>query len=207
MENTNELRVPKQARSRETKNKILKTALNLFCQKGFYKTTTNEIAKEANVPIGSVYSYFKNKDNILLEILDEYNEDFINNVFKIVDESENIDITNCDKKILIRNIIRALVETHKKSKALNRELQSLKKSKPEVAAIYDEHEIRVQKMLYNVLNNMKDNLKIEDIEAASLILTDYLGAISDRIVFKKNAIETNRIINSSVEFIYKYLFL
>lgn len=207
MGNTNELRIPKQARSRETKNKILKTALNLFCQKGFYKTTTNEIAKEANVPIGSVYSYFKNKDNILLEILEEYNQNFINNVFKIVDESENIDITNCDKKILIRNILQALIKTHKQSKELNMELQSLKNSKPEVAAIYDEHEIKIQKMLYKVLNDMKDNLKIEDIEAASIILTDYLDAISDRIVFKKNAIETNRIINSSVEFIYKYLFL
>lgn len=207
MGNTNELRIPKQARSRETKNKILKTALNLFCQKGFYKTTTNEIAKEANVPIGSVYSYFKNKDNILLEILEEYNENFVNNVFKIVDESENIDITNCDKKILIRNILQALIKTHKQSKELNMELQSLKNSKPEVAAIYDEHEIKIQKMLYKVLNDMKDNLKIEDIEAASIILTDYLDAISDRIVFKKNAIETNRIINSSVEFIYKYLFL
>ncbi|WP_329886931.1 TetR/AcrR family transcriptional regulator [Pseudoramibacter faecis] len=53
-------RIPKQKRSIARKRLIKKTALRLFSEKGYSNVSTNEIAKAANVSIGSLYSYFPN---------------------------------------------------------------------------------------------------------------------------------------------------
>ena len=74
MENSNSRRKPKQARSQERFDKILDTAANLFAKKGFEATTTNEIAKEAAISIGSVYQYFDDKKGIAEALTARYVE-------------------------------------------------------------------------------------------------------------------------------------
>ena len=39
-----ETRQPRQTRSQATKEKILESAYKLFCERGYYQTTTNHIA-------------------------------------------------------------------------------------------------------------------------------------------------------------------
>lgn len=55
------VRIPKQKRSIEIKNKIKRTAQELFSEKGYYNTSSNDIVKAAGVSIGAFYSYFKDK--------------------------------------------------------------------------------------------------------------------------------------------------
>ena len=52
-------RVPTQKRSIEKREKIIKAGFDLFCEKGYYKTNTAEIAKYAGVSTGALYSYFE----------------------------------------------------------------------------------------------------------------------------------------------------
>lgn len=59
------LHPPKQQRSIEKREHIKKTALDLFSTKGYHKTTTNEIAKQAGIPVGSFYTYFQDKTALL----------------------------------------------------------------------------------------------------------------------------------------------
>ena len=51
--------------------KILKAAIKVFAEKGFYNSRVSEIAKEANVADGTIYLYFKNKDDILISLFEE----------------------------------------------------------------------------------------------------------------------------------------
>ncbi len=48
---------------------ILRTAAQLFNQRGFYATSLNDLAKLLNVTKPSLYYYVKSKDDILLQIL------------------------------------------------------------------------------------------------------------------------------------------
>ncbi len=62
---------PKSAGKREmnkeqTKERILKAALDLFQKKGFYKTTTKEISKKAKIAEGTLFNYFKTKEDLAL---------------------------------------------------------------------------------------------------------------------------------------------
>jgi len=46
------------------KDEILKAALKLFAQKGYYQTSISEIAEAAEFSIGTLYGFFKNKEEL-----------------------------------------------------------------------------------------------------------------------------------------------
>lgn len=50
---------------------ILAVAERLFAREGYHKTSMERIADEAEVSVGTVYFYFKNKEDLLLQLLDQ----------------------------------------------------------------------------------------------------------------------------------------
>ena len=64
-----DIRVPKQQRSIEKKQRIKDTAVKLMSEKGYHSTSSNEIAKEADVSIGTFYSYFSDKKALYTELV------------------------------------------------------------------------------------------------------------------------------------------
>ena len=50
---------------------ILDSATEVFAKTGFYKAKAIEIAHKANIAVGTIYNYFKNKDDILIAIFEE----------------------------------------------------------------------------------------------------------------------------------------
>lgn len=67
-------RKPRQARSQERVNRILDAAEGLFASHGYAATTTNAIAAQAQVPIGSLYQFFPDKAAILQALALRYAE-------------------------------------------------------------------------------------------------------------------------------------
>lgn len=54
---------------------LIQTALKLFSEKGYDKTSIRSIATEAGVSLGLMYNYFSGKEELLLEIFRRGNED------------------------------------------------------------------------------------------------------------------------------------
>jgi AcrR family transcriptional regulator len=67
-------RKPRQARSQERVNRILDVAEALFVTQGYSATTTNAIAAQAQVPIGSLYQFFPDKSAIVHALAQRYAE-------------------------------------------------------------------------------------------------------------------------------------
>jgi AcrR family transcriptional regulator len=67
-------RIPQQARSRKRWDAILNAAERLLAKEGYDNVTTNAIAAEAGVSIGSLYQYFGNKEGIVRTIAERYLE-------------------------------------------------------------------------------------------------------------------------------------
>lgn len=55
----------------EKRRRILDGALKAFARKGFYNTKVSEIAAEAGVADGTIYLYFKNKDDLLISLFED----------------------------------------------------------------------------------------------------------------------------------------
>ena len=52
-------------------DQIIEAAVKVFAKKGFYNAKVSEIAREASVADGTIYLYFKNKDDILISLFEE----------------------------------------------------------------------------------------------------------------------------------------
>jgi len=50
----------------DKKQLILGTALKLFVEAGFHGTATSKIAAEANVANGTLFNYFRTKEELIL---------------------------------------------------------------------------------------------------------------------------------------------
>ena len=61
----------------EKKGKIIYAALKVFSKKGVSFTTISDIAKEADIGKGTVYEYFKSKDEIIMSVFRSFLDDGI----------------------------------------------------------------------------------------------------------------------------------
>lgn len=53
------------------RERILQAAIRIFSQKGFFNSRISEIAQAAGVADGTIYLYFKNKDDLLISLFEE----------------------------------------------------------------------------------------------------------------------------------------
>ena len=199
-----QVREPQQSRSIQMKERILKTALKLFCKKGFYRTTTNEIAQAAGVSVASLYAYFKDRDAIFFEILDRYHQQFVTLHAEAIGQ---LNADRMDKKEWLSGLVVGLVRIHEHSKEFNRELKVLYYSNPKVAAIMDKQDEETRQMIMGYLQSWKEGLDAKDLEVTALICFDFISAIVDRIVFGGKTINRERILQTSVDALSGFLML
>ena len=64
-------REPQQARGHATRSAIFEAAAELFERKGYSGTNTKEIAERAEIGVGTLYFYFRDKRQILVTMLAE----------------------------------------------------------------------------------------------------------------------------------------
>lgn len=202
MESNQATRQPKQMRSLKTKEKIRNVAYQLFCEKGYFKTTTNEIAKVAEVSIGSLYFYYRDKDMILVEILDRYNESFLKVHESMKDQLESY---REDPRLWITGFMKEMIKSHRASEEFNKELKILSHSMPEVSAVMEKQQETVRQMTLDYLKAFYDMLRVKDLEAASIVVVNIMNSLVDQIVFQDNSVEDSRIIKEGVDAIHQYL--
>ena len=117
----NEVRQPRQERSIEKKNRIIKAGYELFSEVGYYGTNTAEIAKRAGVSTGIVYGYFQDKRDILICALEVY----IDTVFDpLLREFDKI-TAPVDFSVILPKFIDLTIKTHKKHAKMHEALHSL----------------------------------------------------------------------------------
>ncbi|MGY2005344.1 TetR/AcrR family transcriptional regulator [Nocardia gipuzkoensis] len=111
-------RRPTQERAKATREHILDTAARLFGERGIADTSTNRIAVEAGVSIGTVYRYFADRavlvEELLERLLETIERRFTQQVFHLSEKSVQqivIDILQVITAELVANaqLVRALV--------------------------------------------------------------------------------------------------
>ncbi|MEN8246210.1 MAG: TetR/AcrR family transcriptional regulator [Thermodesulfobacteriota bacterium] len=59
--------INKRRRPNDKYQRILEAAIKVFAEQGFFQSTIAQVAREAGVADGTIYLYFKNKDDILVQ--------------------------------------------------------------------------------------------------------------------------------------------
>ena len=88
------------------RERILRAAIKIFSQKGFFNSKVSEIARAAGVADGTIYLYFKNKDDLLISLFEEKMGEVVTDVR---DKIANGDAPLTRLKIFIENHMDLLV--------------------------------------------------------------------------------------------------
>ncbi len=75
----------------DKRDRILKAAIQVFAKNGFYATRVSEIAKAAGVADGTIYLYFKNKDDVLITIFEEGIEQLLTILREVAESNDTFE--------------------------------------------------------------------------------------------------------------------
>lgn len=89
----------------EKRNEIARASIDLFSEKGIAQTSMDEIAKSAGIAKGTIYLYFKNKEEIMFAIWDmlsqQHDEAYARRITSDMNAKEKIlgffDFTACER--------------------------------------------------------------------------------------------------------------
>jgi TetR/AcrR family fatty acid metabolism transcriptional regulator len=71
------------------KELIISAAIKVFADKGFYTANVADVAKEAGVADGTIYLYFKNKDDLLISLFETKMEEILKRFSALVKGNQN----------------------------------------------------------------------------------------------------------------------
>ena len=196
----------KQARGINTKEKILEAAERYFCENGYYEASIRKLAEAAGISVGSFYFYFKNKDELLLEVSRRQNEKFIE---KISESLGRTDSYKSDQKEWLRNFILDLLNTYGNSGKLRAELKALNYENPAIARQKKMQNDQAIKLMMDSIGTslMMNDLKVRHPKIAFLFLIDMIDSTYDRIANGDPVQCREDVIDECVDAVYKYLFL
>ena len=159
----------------ETSKKIMKVALKLFSEQGYYPTTTKQIAEEAGVNELTIFRHFGSKSNLFqvtteYYVIDSKIDSILKNTEDLSFEEAMFLITNRIYKLLIQNT--KLYKVQMKLSDNEKDFVKLKLSR------------KVISILTDYFKGLKENNKIkgEPYIMAVTIINSLLGAFTIEIL-------------------------
>lgn len=195
-------RAPRQRRSIEKRDRILEAAYATFCEQGYYKSTTIEIARRAGVSVGCLYSYFADKYDLFVAILDRYEGGFETARTRALEAVDGRTRTHAE---VIRAVMTSLLQEHEATRELNREIGILAFSDPAIAARKGQQAGKILDAIQQYLAAHREDLRPADPEAAAIVVWKTISALVDSMVFDPPMIGRERLIDATVEALCAYL--
>jgi AcrR family transcriptional regulator len=62
----------RELQAQERRNQLIDSALTLFAEKGFERTTIKDLSEAARVAQGLIYHYFESKEELLFAAVDKH---------------------------------------------------------------------------------------------------------------------------------------
>ena len=85
------LAIDEQSEEIDSKEEILKAALKLFVEFGFHATPTSKIAKEAGVANGTLFHYYKTKEELILALYSDTKKRLTEYMYSNISKADSLD--------------------------------------------------------------------------------------------------------------------
>jgi len=166
-------RKPRQARSQERVNRILDVAESLFASQGYTATTTNAIAAQAQVAIGSLYQFFPDKNAILQALALRY-ADMLRQALATLNAAEAAILPLADYVTQLIDIIDRFFADHPSCHAIFMEVQGTRR---ELEAIDEATDAILIQEIAASLARRDTTLAAADCEAIAFVLVKTIGTL------------------------------
>jgi AcrR family transcriptional regulator len=106
-----------QERSRATVDALIEATARILVKEGFDKASTNRIAEEAGVSVGSLYQYYPSKEALVAAVIDRHNQELMQVVRVALAEVAALPVEQA-----VRKIVAVAIDAHRIDPKLHRVL-------------------------------------------------------------------------------------
>ena len=188
----------------EIREKIKKVALDEFEKNGYQKTTMRGIASKANLTVGNLYRYFKNKDDLFDILLQPAFKEIYRFISDFAHIKEDEPYKRKEKHNFIKAFERALIDIYSKHRAaLVILLNGSKGSHMENAREEIVH-IITDRMKQEIFPKMENDIKPVDDFLAEVFSTGFIEGISLVLSKYRDKEKTKELFVKYIQIYFKY---
>lgn len=190
---------PRQVRAELTRQRILAAAAQVFAEHGYAGGTTNRIAEQARVSIGSLYQYYPNKDAILVALISGHLDAGEADVRRFLADGLPATLPEA-----IRLFVRAAVRNHLDDPHLLRVMFEQSPSSPELLAKVTEHERRYLASAREMMERYP-GVRVGDRDMAALIIVSTIELVVHKVIATYESVDLVVFEDELVAMLTRYL--
>lgn len=167
-----------QERSRETVEALVEATARILVREGFDKASTNRIAEEAGVSVGSLYQYYPGKEALVAAVVDRHNQDLMRLVRDALAEVETQPV-----EVAVRRLVAVAMDAHRIDPRLHRVLAE---QIPRTGRLEDVEAFNreAHSLFRAYLERHKDELRVVDLDLATYICVNSIEALTHNAVLR-----------------------
>jgi AcrR family transcriptional regulator len=168
-----------QERSRATVDALIEATARILVREGFDRASTNRIAEEAGVSVGSLYQYYPCKEALVAAVIDRHNEELMQVVRGALAEVASQPIEKA-----VRKLVAAAIEAHRIAPKLHRVLteQIPRIGHLEKVEVFNRENYA---LLRAYLENHRDEIRTVDLGLAAFVCVTSIEALTHTAVLRR----------------------
>ena len=167
-----------QARSRATVDALVEATARILVRESFDRASTNRIAEEAGVSIGSLYQYFPSKEALVAAVIDRHQQELMRVVTGSLGEVAALPMAQA-----VRRLVALAVEAHRLDPKLHRVLAE---QIPRVGRLKNKEVFNRESyaLFRTFLEGHRDEIRGVDLELAAFICVTSIEALTHTAVLR-----------------------
>jgi len=173
---TNPRKTASQARSRATVDALIEATARILVRESFDGASTNRIAEEAGVSIGSLYQYFPSKEALVAAVIDRHNRDLMQVARGVLTQVAALPVEQA-----VRKLVTIAIEAHRLDPRLHRVLAE---QLPRTGKLKNMEAFNRENyaLFRSYLESHRDEIRAVDLELAAFVCVTSIEALTHRAV-------------------------
>jgi len=173
---TNPRKNASQDRSRATVDALIEATARILVREGFDKASTNRVAEQAGVSVGSLYQYFPSKEALVAAVIDRHNQQLMQVVRGALAEVAALPMEQA-----VRKLVAVAIKAHRIDPKLHRVLaeQIPRTGRLENIAAFNRE---TYALFRTYLESHADELRAVDLELAAFVCVTSIEALTHTAV-------------------------
>ncbi len=192
-----------QERSRATVDTLIEATARILVREGFDKASTNRIAEEAGVSIGSLYQYYPGKEALVAAVIERHDQEIMQVVHEALAEVASQPIEKA-----VRRLVVAAIEAHRIDPELHRVIAE---QIPRTGSLENIEAFNRQTyaLFRAYLEGHRDELRMVDLGLATYVCVTTIEALTHTAVLHRSEMlsdeATGTLVNEATRLVVGYL--
>lgn len=191
---------PTQARATATVEAILLATSRILAREGYDRLSTNRVAEEAGVSVGSLYQYFPSKEALVATLAERHRERTMALVLGTIIEQRD-----APPEVAVRAMVRAIIDAHTKEREVHRVLSEQIPRIGKLKDLLDDIEGTGAGAVEAWLELRKDRLRVTNTKLAAWLVSHAVEATVHACVLGEPPASRAEIEDEIVALVLRYL--